>query len=120
MVVDVTYFSDINIIFFVLISGKSILKTIIESMNVNLLNEINKSSLVAFNYSVFNYFYAMINNEQLAELFLESSFPQPINVGSKYSLTVLGSLFNLSVLPKAPMGKYEYFLNPMDQVSLFF
>lgn len=89
-------------------------------MNTSLLNEINKSSLVDLNYSVFNYFYVMLKNEELTDMLLESCLPQPSNVGSKYALTLLGSLFNLSILPKVPMGKCEYFQSPMDQVSIFY
>lgn len=88
-------------------------------MNVNILNEMNKSSLTNFDHSILNYFYAMINKEEVAELFLESCFPKPVVVGSNYALTPLGALFNFSILPKVPMGKYEYFSNPMDQVSIF-
>lgn len=107
-----------NVIFCFL--GNTLLLNTIESMNTTLLNEINKSSLVNFNQSLLNYFYALINKEQVAELFLESCFPKPLNVGSKYALSPLGALFNLSVLPKIPMGEYDFFSNPMDQVSLIY
>lgn len=98
--------------------GNTLMLNIIESMNTTLLNEINKSSLVNCNQSLFNYFYVLINKEDVAELFLDSCFPKPLNVGSKYAMTPLGALFNLSILPKIPMGEYEFFSNPMDQVSL--
>lgn len=88
-------------------------------MNVIVFSSINKSSLVDLNHSIFNYFHAMASSEELAEFFLNNCFPNPISAGSKYALTPLGALFNLSVLPKVPMGKYDYFLNPMDQVRIF-
>lgn len=87
-------------------------------MNANVFNEINKSSLVNFNHSVFNYFYGMMSVEEVAELFLDSCSLKAVNAGSKYASTPLGALFNLSILPKLPMGTYEYFSNPMDQVCI--
>lgn len=85
-------------------------------MNCDIANEINSSSLVGFNNSLLNYFYAMTNNEEVAEVFIQGCFPKPIDAGSKYATLPLGALFNLSMLPKTPLGKYEYFSNPMDQV----
>lgn len=86
-------------------------------MNSIVFGEINKSILVNFSDSIFNYFHAMIDNEEVADLFLTSCIPKQVDAGSKYALTPLGALFNLSMLPKVPMGKHEYFLKPMDQVS---
>lgn len=98
--------------------GRNTLLNMLESMNRIVMNGINQSSLIEFNQSTFNYFYAMLNTEEVAEMFIGSCFPKPLQAGSKYALTPLGALFNLSILPKVPMGKYEYFSNPMDQVSI--
>lgn len=108
-----------NLYVYINFVGRGTLVNIIDAMNVIVFNEISKSSLVGFNQSMFNYLYALINKEEVAELFLQSCFPKPINAGSKYALMPLGALFNLSMLPKVPMGKHEYFSNPMDQVSIY-
>lgn len=49
---------------------------------------------------------------------MDSIQPKRINVGSDYANTVLGALFNISVLPKTPSGTYDHFSDPTNPVSL--
>lgn len=79
-----------------------------------------KCSLTDTSLTIFNYLQVISSNELLAEMFIESNFPKKINVGSEYAHTVIGAILNHSVLPKTPVGKYEHFTNPMDQVSTLF
>ncbi|CAH0547613.1 unnamed protein product [Brassicogethes aeneus] len=84
----------------------------------NLLrDDIQKYSLMAFNYNVFELLRVMTSEEYLAEYFIEFNEPARTNVGSDYANTVLGALFNCSALPKIPSGVYEHFTEPMNQVA---
>ncbi|KAF7283738.1 hypothetical protein GWI33_022990 [Rhynchophorus ferrugineus] len=92
-----------------------ILTSFIDQMNRKITIELQKCSLVNLDYNIFNYFNVFTSNDYLAEIFMDCCVPNKLHVGSEYANTAIGALFNLSVLPKAPNGTYEYFTTPMDQ-----
>lgn len=94
------------------------LKIFIQEMVQILLKDVASSSLVTFNYNIFTVLYIFSSHEFIAELFLECCQP-PVNktTGFAYAETLLGSLFNTSVLPKSPASQFEYFTEPLNPAS---
>ncbi|KAJ8971505.1 hypothetical protein NQ314_000667 [Rhamnusium bicolor] len=98
-------------------NGKESLLTFIGSMNKIITKELVDTTLISIDYSVFNYLDVLVSNELLADLFIKSCTPGRTHAGSEYAATPIGALFNLSVLPKVPGGKYVHYTDPMDQTG---
>nr|XP_022906480.1 ubiquitin conjugation factor E4 A [Onthophagus taurus] len=79
--------------------------------------DIAKSTLMSFNFSVFNILMLYTNHEHLALTLLEYSKPRIEKTGAEYANTLLGALFCVSILPKTGHSEFEYFQNPLDQPS---
>lgn len=82
--------------------------------------EIAKSSITAISPKIWTFLQYFASREAMAELFLEYCAPkEPVTAGIRYSDTLLGALFSISILPKVPNASYEFFTNPLDHVSRF-
>ncbi|CAG9864352.1 unnamed protein product [Phyllotreta striolata] len=93
------------------------LKEFMGTISQVLVNELTKCSLSDTSPKVYSYLQVVSSNELLGEIFMDTNFPKKPNVGSEYSHTVIGAILNHSVLPATPVGKYDYFTNPMDQAG---
>lgn len=82
--------------------------------------DIAKSSITAISPKIWPFLQYFASKEKSAELFLEYCAPkEPVTAGIRYSDTLLGALFSISILPKVPNASYEFFTNPLDHVSKF-
>ncbi|CAG9818490.1 unnamed protein product [Phaedon cochleariae] len=97
--------------------SKDSLRNLIHSMNSKLVKILVKCSLSNLTPSTYKYLEVMSSNELLAELFIDSCAPKNGNVGVDYAVTPIGAFLNMSVLPKSPGGKFEYFTDSLDQMG---
>lgn len=80
---------------------------------------IKKSNITTFDLGTFDVLSFFATHEYLAEIFISHSKPQaPIKYGSEYAKTLLGSLFNVSILPETAIAPYEFFTDVIDNVSI--
>lgn len=53
------------------------------------------------------------------QMLIDDCYVPDTSPGFNYTNTVLGAIFAISGLPQTPGGKFEYFLKPMEEVSIF-
>lgn len=95
-------------------SLKECMKELLKLIHIELI----KTAINVVDQSLFSIVEMFSKHEPLAEIFLEYSTPSSVNEnGILYGNTLLGSLFNISVLPKSATGQYTFFTNPLDAVS---
>lgn len=95
--------------------GKEVLlKEKLSHLLLVLTTEIEKMTLISFDYSVFNVLGVFTTEEYLSSILLDVR-PQKFVTGADYAQTPLGALFNIAILPKTPNGPYDHF-QPTDSV----
>lgn len=78
-----------------------------------------QNNLFTFRHQWFTLLHIFSAIEQLAKLIIRHSTPKN-NQGCAYSDTLLGTLFNISCLPKTAQAPYDLFDKPLQQVSTCF
>lgn len=79
--------------------------------------DLQQATLVMYRSDSFYLLEMLTSTEHLASLVIDFSQPATPVTGLKYTQTLLGALFNISILPKTSHGACEYFTNPLDQSS---
>ncbi|KAL3285242.1 hypothetical protein HHI36_019352 [Cryptolaemus montrouzieri] len=96
-------------------SDDSTLKQVFESFVSILTTEIIKMPISTFDMRFFIVIKAFIMEENFAVAFMECIQPQKPNSGISFATTLLGSLINISILPKTPGSGFEHFQNMLSQ-----
>lgn len=79
--------------------------------------DLQQATLIMYRSDSFYLLQMFTSTEHLAPLVIDFSKPGAPETGLKYTKTLLGALFNISILPKTTHGAFEYFTNPLDQSS---
>lgn len=80
--------------------------------------DIVKSSITTLCPSLWDILIIYSTHSYLADILLDYCKPkEPVEAGITYCKTLFGALLCLSILPKSPAGNYEFFTNPLDNVS---
>ncbi|XP_045464732.1 ubiquitin conjugation factor E4 A [Harmonia axyridis] len=74
--------------------------------------------LSTFDMKFFDVLKVLTMKENIAILFMECNEPKKPSTGVSYANTVLGALFNISILPKNPGAEYEHFRDIMTHTAL--
>lgn len=83
--------------------------------------EIKKSSFLLFNQYWFSLLQTFASIEALGELIIiHSSVKNKFTNEKNYADTLLGSLLNLSCIPKTQHGPYEFYDKPFGAVRIIF
>lgn len=80
--------------------------------------DIAKSSVTTLCPHIWDILIFYSTRTYLADILLDYTTPsEHRRAGLAYCNTLLGALFCLSILPKSPAGTYEFFTNPLNNVS---
>ncbi|XP_017768300.1 PREDICTED: ubiquitin conjugation factor E4 A [Nicrophorus vespilloides] len=79
---------------------------------------VSKMNLMSLDYATLDIIKVFTKTDEVANVFLDYNTPANATSGIDYSHTLLGSLLNLSILPKHPSGPYDFFQTPLDPASI--
>lgn len=98
--------------------GIEALKIVFSGLIDKLTNEVIKTPLSTFDFKIFSILKLFLKEEIFASVFMDCIQPKRPEVGYDYSVTLLGAIFNINILPKTPSGKCEHFHDPVSKVAV--